>query len=400
MWHRHSVVIGGIGLLVACGDDGSAATGSASGSVSDGTASVSATQGTTMADGSTSVGSADVTTASTTVEPTTATSTTTSPTTADETSGSSTGEPAPLEMLVVTFNTGTTTGLLHGLDGDDYGSDEADISDQYYGDGLAWQTNVDLTAQFFAELQPDVVVFQEIFYSGDCMDIPPEFHPGFVCETWQPGDPTVVEVIMGPDYQIACHLGRPDKCAAVRKDFGAIVGCDQDFCLEGLDGVPIAGCGGGSRIGRGVIELPDGQQFTLTSVHGTSGQTPDDWDCREQQVEQVFVDFDGEPAANGRRNLVMGDLNTDPYRAVIDPSASRWLDFVDDDEDFKFISEAGLTATPTYQGLFNIDHVISEHFVGVGECEVPGITPGVDPVLDTVYFDHHPIVCMLTEPPR
>ena len=82
--------------------------------------------------------------------------------------------------------------------------------------------------------------------------------------------------------------------------------------------------------------------------------------------------------------------------AVIDPSADRWRDFVGDGEDFQFISEAGVGATPTYQGLFNIDHVISEHFVG--DCVVPGITPGVDPVLDTVYFDHHPIVCTVTEP--
>ncbi len=389
---RYGIIVG-IGLCPACGDDTGTASGSASGSASDGS-TASGTTDTSVPDGTTTVDSAEGTTTSPATSA--ATEMTTAETETDDEGSTSTGEPAPIEMVVVTFNTGTTTGLLHGIDGDDYGSDEADISDEHYGDGLAWQTNVDLTTQFFAQLQPDVVVFQEIFYSGDCPSIPPEFHPGFVCETWQPGDPTVVELVMGPDYQIACHLGRPDKCAAVRKDFGTIVGCEQDFCLEGLDGSPINGCGGGSRIGRGLIELPDGQQFTLTSVHGTSGQLPEDWDCRERQVEQVFVDFDGEPAANGRRNLVMGDLNTDPYRAVIDPSADRWRDFVGDGEAFDFISEAGLTVTPTYQNLFNIDHVMSEHFVG--DCEVPGVTPGVDPVLDTVYFDHHPIVCTVTEP--
>ncbi|MCH9680773.1 MAG: hypothetical protein K0V04_04995, partial [Deltaproteobacteria bacterium] len=229
-----------------------------------------------------------------------------------------TGAPEPLSFTVVTFNTGTTTTLAHAIDGDDYGSDEADLSDQHYGDGLAWQTNIDLTAAFFAQLQPDIVAFQEIFYSGDCPSIPPEAYPGFVCETWQPGDPTVAQTVLGPGYQIACNLGRPDKCVGVRQEFGSIVGCNEDLCLDGLDGVPIPDCGGGSRNGRGVIELADGRVLTLVSVHGTSGFLPEDWACRQAQVDQVFVDFGGTPAADGRRNLVLGDLNTDPYRAVVD----------------------------------------------------------------------------------
>lgn len=394
MTNARSTVVVALLALVACSDDGlTSATGSAgSGSSGPPTATQPATSGETMPDsvGGTADGtSSDPTSPGTTADP--------GLDTGDSSGvpGGSTGDPGPLSMTVVTFNTGTTLDLDHGSDGDGYGNNEADLSDQYYGDGLAWQANVDQTAAFFAALQPDVVVFQEIFYSGDCPKIPPSAYPGFVCETWQPGDPTVVELVMGSDYQIACNLGRPDKCTAVRKEFGTIVGCDQDLCLDGLDGVPIDGCGGGSRVGRALIELPDGQQFTLATVHGTSGLLPDDWNCREAQVEQIFQDFDGEPAANGRRNLVMGDLNTDPYRAVIDPSADRWLDFVGDGEDFWFISEAGLTATPTYQGLFNIDHVISDHFVGT--CEVPGVTPGVPPVLNSVYFDHHPIVCTVTE---
>lgn len=308
-----------------------------------------------------------------------------------------TGERPPRSFTVVTFNTGTTPGLAHGSDGDAYGQDQADLSDEHYGNGLAWQVHVDQTAAFFAELQPDIVAFQELFHSPDCLTIPPAAHPGFVCETWQPGDPTVVEQIMGPGYQIACHLGRPDKCVAVRQRFGRIVGCDEDLCLDGLDGVPIPDCGGGSRVGRGVIEQPDGEPLTVVSLHGTSGLLPEDWICREQQIEQIFVDFDGQPAVNGRRNLVLGDLNTDPYRAVIDPSAARWLDFVGPDRDFWFISEAGPMATPTYNGLFNIDHVISDHFMGRAECIVPGITPGEDPVLNSVYFDHRPIICTVTE---
>jgi hypothetical protein len=106
--------------------------------------------------------------------------------------------------------------------------------------------------------------------------------------------------------------------------------------------------------------------------------------------------MDGEPAANGTRNIILGDFNTDPHRAaLLDKSARRWLDFVGDDQDFHFISESGLGATPTYAGSLNIDHVISDAFVG--SCVVPGITENEPAVLPTVYFDHRPIVCTLTE---
>lgn len=290
---------------------------------------------------------------------------------------------------MVTFNTGTTPGLAHN-DGDAYGQDEADISDQHYGNGLAWMESIASAASFLDTLQPDIITFQEIFHPGECAQIPVEFHPGFICETWQGGDPTVAQMILGDGYQIACHLEKPDKCAAVKKSFGSFPGCDGDLCLDFLDGVQINNCGGGSRVGRGLIELADGGELTLVSYHGTSGLLPDDWNCRIAQIDQIFVDFDGEPAANGERNLIAGDLNTDPYRAIIDLSATRWLNFVGEDMPFWFISDAGQNATPTYNG-FNIDHVISDTFTG--SCVAPGITAGEPAVHPNVYFDHTPVVC-------
>jgi hypothetical protein len=313
-------------------------------------------------------------------------------------SGSTGPEGGPLQLTVVTFNTGTNNGLPHDSDGDDYGNDEADLSDEYYGDGLAWVPAIDGTAAFFAALQPEVVVFQELFWSGDCPDIPPEYHAGFACENWQPGDPSVVQLVLGDGYQVACHLEKPDKCAAVRKDFGGFAGCDEDLCLDHLDGAEIEDCGGGSRVGRGVIELVDGGSFTLVNYHGTSGILPADMACRVDQIEQIFVDLDGQPAVSGEVNLVMGDFNTDPYRAFIDLSAARWLDFVgqpDEDLPFWFVTDAGPNATPTYN-LFNIDHVVSDAFTGT--CVAPGVTAGEPAVLDTVYFDHVPQVCDIVLP--
>ncbi len=295
----------------------------------------------------------------------------------------------------MTFNTGTTAGLAHDSNTDDgYTSDEADISDQVYGDGLAFNSAITQTTAWFAQVQPDIVVFQEMFYSGECELIPQQFHPGFACEGWMVGDPSVVNVVLGPDYQVACHLGKNDKCAAVHKDLGSFAGCDEDLCLDGLDGAQVQDCGGGSRIGRGTIELVGGGSLTVVNVHGTSGILPADQDCRIKQIEQVFEDLDGEPAANGARNLIMGDFNTDPAKAIIDLSAFKWNDYVGDGKDFHFITDLGDGAIPTYNGL-NIDHVVSDVFDGT--CEHPGATPGVDPVLDFIYFDHKPAVCTIVE---
>jgi hypothetical protein len=48
---------------------------------------------------------------------------------------------------------------------------------------------------------------------------------------------------------------------------------------------------------------------------------------------------------------------------------------------------------PTYAGLLNIDHQVSDSFVG--DCWHPGITAGYDAVVDFDYFDHVPAVCTL-----
>ncbi len=304
-----------------------------------------------------------------------------------DTSSASTGvadtEAGPLEFLAVTFNTG---GHANGED---------DVADEWYGNGLSWTPAVEQTRAFFDALQPDVVVFQEIFHSPDCVGIPAEFHAGYVCEDWSEGDPTVAQLVLGDDYQIACHIGKTDKCAAVRTSFGTFAGCDSDYCIEGLAGGTVDGCGNGSRVGRGVIELVGGGELTVVNVHGTSGILPEDQFCRVDQVNQVFLDLDGQPGASGERNLVLGDFNTDPARSVLfDFSAQRWNDFVGDDLPFHFITDVGTNVLPTYAGVGNIDHQVSDTFDG--ECWHPGITPGYDPVVDFSYFDHVPAVCQLS----
>ncbi len=300
----------------------------------------------------------------------------------------------PPPFVAVTFNTGTSGyGPSEGNDG--YHQQQAAWCDEYYGNGLSWIPFVEKTRQWFEETDPDVVVFQEIFWTGECPGIPVEAWEGFVCQDWTEGGPTVAQMILSEDYQLVCNPGKPDKCAAVHARFGTFRGCAGAFCIEGMEGSQVDGCGKGVRIGRGVIDLVGGSSLTLVNVHASSGLNDDDMACRVKQFEQVFVDLgDGAPAANGEWNLVLGDFNTDPVRlADSDPSAARVLDFVGEGKAFRFVTEVGMDVTPTYGPFMNIDHVISD--VLVGTCLHPGATEGTEPVMDAMFFDHRPAVCAL-----
>ena len=303
------------------------------------------------------------------------------------------------QLVAVTFNTGTSESMGHDNQPDDgYTSQHAKTSDQYYGDGLAWTKAVTAARAWLAQVKPDVIAFQEIFYSEECEAIPAASKKDFICETWKKGDPTVAALILGAGYQVACHPGKPDKCAAVKKSLGAFAGCSTDFCLEGLVGYQVQDCGKGSRVGRGLINLVDGGAITLVSVHGSSGIDADTLKCRARQFDQVWKDLgDGKPAASGARNLILGDFNTDPGRfAGYDPSAQTINNNVGQGKKFHFITEVGTSAEPTYAGLINIDHVISDHFKG--SCWAAGVTAGKPDVIKATYFDHKPIVCTVNWP--
>ncbi len=312
---------------------------------------------------------------------------------------SSSSTDAGTPIVAMTFNTGTTDGLLPNGANDGYGDTQAMYSADYYGHGLAWRSVIDDAHAFVAGVAPDVIGFQEIFDPADCAQIPDEAKPGFICETWMPGDPTVAQMVAGDGYQVACHPGHPDKCIAVRRAFATISGCTDDLCPDAMFGTAVPDCGSGARVARVALDLADGGSLTLVNVHGTSGFAAADEACRVSQVEQVFLDAgDGAPAADGARNLILGDFNTDPARFVgQDPSADRWNDFASvpggPDRPFHFVSPVGEDAPPSYGGAVDIDHMISDN--ADGDCWISGVTEGRPEVTQTVYFDHLPLVCEL-----
>lgn len=138
------------------------------------------------------------------------------------------------------------------------------------------------------------------------------------------------------------HPGKPGRCLAVHQRVGTI---------SKVDGFKVDGCGSGAQIARYVIGRANGAVFTVVNVHGSSGFKADDFDCRVGQLEQVSVDLgDGEPAANGARNRILGDLNTDPGRAAgVDSSAGRWSEHVSGDPFCLLSDSLGFSNRPKWR---------------------------------------------------
>jgi len=306
---------------------------------------------------------------------------------------------APLELVAVTFNTG-----MHDQNpNDSFSGSNAKIVETYYGSGLSYNAAIVDTSKWFSTLDADVVGLQEIFDPAECAGVPLDKRSGFVCETWKPGDPTVAQSVLGAGYQIACHPGHHDICLGVKLTFGKFQGCTGALCLDGLTGGAHT-CGVGARVARGVIDLAGGGTLTAVSVHASSGSKTENFDCRTKQFDQIFVDLDGAPAANGQRNIILGDFNTDPGRlTAIDASAKALANRVGTGKSFHFVTDVGPSVTPTYQSPlvpllpvgFNIDHVVSDKLDG--SCWTAGLTSGHPPVSSTEYFDHKPGVCALKE---
>lgn len=296
---------------------------------------------------------------------------------------------------VVTFNAGSGASPGNAETNAGFGEDQKEVADEWYGNGLAWKAIVEDTRAAFAELDADIVAFQEIFWPGECPNIPAEHHTGFVCEDAPAGDGvSVVAQVLGDEWQVVCHPEKPDKCIAVHARFGRFEGCDAAECLDGMAGERVPDCGSGARVAAATIVRTSGERLRVVSFHGTSGFDADETACRVAQVEQVFGTESSDGLVTDDPNLVLGDLNTDPGRlSTTDPSAARWTDFVGDGLPFQFHTAVGNDAEPTYV-LLNIDHVASDAFVG--SCAHPGVTPGWPAVTDAVHFDHVPAVCDLT----
>lgn len=323
----------------------------------------------------------------------------------------------PATFVVMTFNVGTTEKMDHAYDEDGYDNRLATINAEYFGNNLAWLKARQAVRDIVDRHRPDIVAFQELFFDPDCdaicdeLEGPPDHADAcdpetgvFACADWQGAATSLLTVrhALGPDYEIACAPNHNDNCIGVRRDFGLLaVASDATETagawLAGLDGMPPPSlCSRGSRVATGVVTVKNGPEIAVVDVHTVAGQNAD---CRVDQFTQVFVDRgDGKPAAFGDNNIVLGDMNIDPF-LFDDASVDYWNDHVGPGKPFDYLSSGDASGPMTHPGTFSrLDHVISDTMTG--SCVVLGITDGtVAPLSETsTYFDHRPVLCTVNMP--
>ncbi len=323
----------------------------------------------------------------------------------------------PDKLYLISFNTGTTEKADHSADTDGYNNEYRDIEADWFGNNLAWLPARSYIRAIVDSLRPDVLNFQELFFDPLCESICSELtgqetfttvcDPAgdvFACSVWTgvEGSELTARAIVGPDYDVACAPGHNDNCIAVRKDFGTLAIADgavemAGAWIGGLDGMPPPNnCTGGARVATGVMSIKDGPDVALVDVHTVAGTNVD---CRLAQLRQVFEDRgDGKPAAFGEHNIVMGDMNIDPF-TFDDASVDYWNTKVGEGLPFDYISSDNAEGPMTAPLLFSrIDHVISNDLTG--SCVVFGISEGLakDMFPGTLFFDHRPLFCAVDLP--
>lgn len=314
---------------------------------------------------------------------------------------------APRPLTVVTINAGTTPGLAHDSDEEPgrapYTGATAAIVDTSYQNSLSWNPAEARLTEWLAQVDPDIVAFQEIFHDPWCDDINrPEDAPlDLVCGNYTPDRPRQVRRLMGPDFQIVCGDGKPDTCIAVHTRLGRVAACEDqpDNCLTTWDGyVPLSRCTSRDRLGRALVTSSSGRPaFNIVAVHGTSGLTLEDALCRRDIFSLIFDDKgDGAPLVQSDAiNIVLGDLNVDPILfAGGDESADYLLEHIGEGRPFQWHSPTDPNGPRSYALGVSIDHVASDRLTG--SCIIPGSSPGVAPIWDRIYWDHRPVVCELT----
>lgn len=323
----------------------------------------------------------------------------------------------PEFFTIMTFNTGTTENMDHTYDEDGYDNVLAGLNSEYFGNNLAWLTARAALRELIDTNRPDVIAFQELFYDPECDEICQELDQTdewavvcnpetgvFVCADWVDADTTELTVreAVGPDYEVVCAPNHNDNCIAVRKDFGSIAVAETAVetagaWINGLDGMPPPnGCTNGARVATGVVSIKNGPDVAVVDVHTVAGNNSE---CRKSQFQQVFEDRgDGKPATFGEHNIVLGDMNMDPF-TFRDVSVDYWNERVGEGKPFHYISASDETGPMTHPVSFSrLDHVISDSLDG--SCVVLGVTDGTQaPISDSsTYFDHRPVLCTVDLP--
>lgn len=239
-------------------------------------------------------------------------------------------------------------------------------------------------------LDPDLVALQEVSTAAQC-EKRKESRRRKVCYSENlPADQEQARRLLGPDYTIAMAQGRYE-AIAVKVSAGSIEGCELGATCWTTDLPDLPeGCDPGFSVSA-VEAVIRGVRVRVVNAHPDSIRL----ECRVKELEQAFA------LANGQRNLMLGDWNTDPYRGKGE-DVTLWKREVEA-RPFRIHSGIAERDPPYYTDLVpwpwpdkSLDHVISDF--AQGTCLTLGENPGTQRLDDHGDLDHRGLFCKLTFP--
>ncbi len=263
---------------------------------------------------------------------------------------------------------------------------------------LCYSATEERIAAAIALLDPDVISLQETVSVAQCAAMSESDAAKTCFAAHTAGVKAQVRRLVGDAYTVACDTRSHYECIAVKRSWGAIVGCgDGELCIASAvseTASPGAGCDVGFSVAAYTIEPAGGRAFRLVDLHPPSGNAVA---CRVDALTKVF---DGTTAlARGPRSLLSGDFNLDPF-AGTDASDDYLRSKVGAGHAFRFHSgeaehrPAYLTAVYDWPlGSFTYDHVISNF--ASGTCATLGQATATERLDGGAGTDHRALLCNL-----
>ena len=280
------------------------------------------------------------------------------------------------------------------------GNSDFDCREHYFW-GLCFNDVEERLTRGIARIRPDVITMQEITDPAQCEGWH-EADPDKVCYDYESRQPfRQVRRLLGPNYTIACESRNRWDCTAVHVEAGYIEGCPLGGHCDDVStsDVPLPDCDAGFTVSA-VTAVLNGVPIRVINGHPSGYEEI----CRAYAVQQIFETVDGRPPlANDECNLMMGDMNMDPFRQN-DSAAQLWNLYTGTPDSGKpFVYHSGpVEHWPPYDtfylGPFRrvLDFVVSDF--AVGSCEVLGVTSGTERIDGGSGTDHRSLFCRLRFP--
>jgi hypothetical protein len=270
-----------------------------------------------------------------------------------------------------------------------------------YIGGLCSSKQEDAILKHVNQIQPHIIMFQEIISTFRCIPPANDTDPDHICTAYLKRQPfEQIERITGPQYKIACDSRDESQCIAVLAnlydfDLPDKSSCKGNVCMKGQTMGNIEGCDHGIVSSVDIRVKADQSIIQYISVHPIPVSDCEKDRCARAVYAAAFNMIHTEKV------IIAGDMNNDIYRfGNAYPSGEFLLQQL---SKFKVMNPFIRENLPlqSHLGLYTLDFIAfssalyNSDLIPKGfKCDVLGQTPGterLDAPMNT--FDHRVLHC-------